>query len=118
MTVAKCLSFCANEPFAGIEYGKLPSAFPPKPPNLTNLSGRECYCGGYLSALSAPLNASRCDLACDGAAGEICGGALALTLYNYTAPPQTGGAGAPGDLGAVTSWIVVAGALVGLVGYL
>ncbi|EME81283.1 uncharacterized protein MYCFIDRAFT_176579 [Pseudocercospora fijiensis CIRAD86] len=39
----------------------------------------------YLSALSEKLNkTARCDFACDGNSSQICGGRLALTLYNRT----------------------------------
>lgn len=73
MTAASCLDFCSQGnngttmQYAGIEYG------------------RECYCGQYLSALSEEINATaRCTYACDGNSSEVCGGALALTLYNLT----------------------------------
>ncbi|KAK5119512.1 hypothetical protein LTR85_007612 [Meristemomyces frigidus] len=73
MTAASCLDFCSQGnngttmQYAGIEYG------------------RECYCGQYLSALSEEINATaRCIYACDGNSSEICGGALALSLYNLT----------------------------------
>jgi len=53
--------------------------------------GRECYCGAYLSILSEKLNeTARCIYACDGNASEVCGGALALTLYNLTSNSKTG----------------------------
>ena len=79
MTVSACLEYCSgganNETmqYAGLEYG------------------RECWCGSYLSALSEPLNEiARCIYACDGNASEVCGGALALTLYNLTEAAKTG----------------------------
>lgn len=46
--------------------------------------GRECYCSPYLSALSEKLPDSRCIYSCVGNASEVCGGRLALTLYNLT----------------------------------
>lgn len=46
--------------------------------------GRECYCGAYLSPLSEKLSESTCEFACDGNASQVCGGPLALTLYNMT----------------------------------
>ncbi|KAK0937435.1 hypothetical protein LTR29_010966 [Friedmanniomyces endolithicus] len=74
MTVSTCLAYCAQGynsatmQYAGLEYG------------------RECYCGAYLSAFSTQFtNASaHCIYACDGNGSQICGGALALTLYNLT----------------------------------
>ncbi|TKA83721.1 hypothetical protein B0A55_00271 [Friedmanniomyces simplex] len=79
MTVSSCLEYCsqgyngATMQYAGLEYG------------------RECYCGAYLSALSEKLNESaRCIYACDGNSSQVCGGALALTLYNLTSDSKTG----------------------------
>jgi hypothetical protein len=70
MTVDSCLAYCANAnaQFAGLEFG------------------RECYCSPYLSVLSERLNGSdKCNYACNGNSSQICGGMLALTLYNRTA---------------------------------
>ncbi|KAK3116471.1 hypothetical protein LTR53_003135 [Teratosphaeriaceae sp. CCFEE 6253] len=74
MTVSSCLKYCsqgyngATMQYAGLEYG------------------RECYCGAYLSSFSEKLNeTARCVYACNGNGSEVCGGALALTLYNLTA---------------------------------
>ena len=79
MTTASCLQFCkagnngTTMQYAGIEYG------------------RECYCGQYLSALSVQLNATEnCIYACDGNASEVCGGHLAMTLYNLTSSSKSG----------------------------
>ncbi|KAF2722373.1 hypothetical protein K431DRAFT_245310 [Polychaeton citri CBS 116435] len=84
MTPLACIEYCASGPgsngtsplqYAGLEYG------------------RECWCGTYLSALSEQLNeTARCDLACNGNSSEICGGSLALTLYNLTDRSQLGAA--------------------------
>ncbi len=53
--------------------------------------GRECYCGAYISTFSDKLNeTSHCIYACDGNSSQICGGALALTLYNLTSDSKTG----------------------------
>ncbi|KAK4556142.1 hypothetical protein LTR86_006839 [Recurvomyces mirabilis] len=79
MTISSCLAYCsqgfngATMQYAGLEYG------------------RECYCGAYLSVLSEKLNeTASCRYACDGNASQICGGALALTLYNLTSESKTG----------------------------
>ncbi|TKA30489.1 hypothetical protein B0A50_02717 [Salinomyces thailandicus] len=87
MTVSSCLDFCAQGNngttmnYAGIEYG------------------RECYCGQYLSALSEEIDApAHCVYACNGNASEVCGGQLAITLYNLTDASKTG-----------TAWSVVSG---------
>jgi hypothetical protein len=69
--------------FAGLEYG------------------RECWCGEYLSTLSSKLNDSKCDFACNGNASELCGGQLAITLYNLTSDSKTGIAW---SLGSGASW--------------
>jgi hypothetical protein len=74
MKPLSCLSFCsqgsngATMQYAGIEYG------------------RECYCGAYLSTLSTKFDneSAHCVYACEGNSSEVCGGALALTLYNLT----------------------------------
>lgn len=49
----------------------------PKP----NLHPRECYCAPYLSALSSKLPDTSCDLPCIGNSTQICGGSLALSVY-------------------------------------
>lgn len=75
MTINSCLSFCAHAgaQYAGLEYG------------------RECYCSPYLSAFSEKLNeTARCVYACNGNSSEICGGQLAITLYNRTSSSETG----------------------------
>lgn len=83
MTIPSCLTFCANynSQFAGLEYG------------------RECYCASYLSAFSVQLNDSRCNFACNGNASEVCGGSLALTLYNATGSGGGGGSKTGGAMG-------------------
>lgn len=73
-------------------------------------TGRECYCSPYLSALSEKLPDSRCIYSCVGNASEVCGGQLALTLYNLTdADSKTGiawsqfsGAAGYGTLAVIT----------------
>jgi hypothetical protein len=58
---------------------------------LMDYQGRECYCGAYLSSLSEKLNdTAKCVYACNGNSSQICGGALALTLYNLTSESKTG----------------------------
>ncbi|KAF8329334.1 concanavalin A-like lectin/glucanase domain-containing protein [Cantharellus anzutake] len=68
VTVDTCLSACdsANFNFAGVQYGQ------------------ECWCGNSLNkgaVVGQSLNASQCDLACNGDASQKCGGCWALTLF-------------------------------------
>lgn len=51
------------------------------------------YCGQYLSAFSEELKSTACKYSCNGNATEVCGGQLALTLYNLTDASKTGTAG-------------------------
>ncbi|CAO1597346.1 hypothetical protein XANCAGTX0491_001159 [Xanthoria calcicola] len=64
MTVQRCLKFCGDKPYAGLEYG------------------RECWCALSLNPLSQKLPDSQCNLGCMGNATQICGGSLTLTMYN------------------------------------
>ncbi|TVY19281.1 putative fungistatic metabolite [Lachnellula arida] len=72
MTVDTCLTYCAggNYAFAGLEYTK------------------ECYCSQLLSALSAKLPDSKCNLPCAGNSSQVCGGSLALTVYKAKASKE------------------------------
>jgi len=57
----------------------------------SHITGRECYCGAYLSSFSEKLNeTARCIYACNGNSSQVCGGQLALTLYNLTSHSKTG----------------------------
>lgn len=86
-----CIAYCAasDMQYAGLEYGQ------------------ECWCAPYLSALSAKLDDSSCDLACVGNTSEICGGSLRLTLYNRTRSSSGAVAAA-----SRSSWMIWAGAVV------
>lgn len=75
------------------------------------MAGRECYCSPYLSTLSEKLSDDRCVYSCVGNASQVCGGQLALTLYNLTqadaqkgniAWSQFSGAAGYGMLAAIT----------------
>ncbi|KAI1369343.1 WSC domain-containing protein [Xylaria arbuscula] len=82
MTVEKCLDFCAQ-------------TRPSRPYQLAGLEySRECWCGDTLNSLSARLEDSACDTACDGANTTACGGALRLSVYNSTADGASGESGA------------------------
>ncbi|KAI1457426.1 hypothetical protein F4805DRAFT_475099 [Annulohypoxylon moriforme] len=85
MQVKSCVEYCARSynrfhpekkgwRYAGLEYA------------------RECWCGENLSLRSVHLPESACDAPCDGASSVVCGGHLAITLYNATNP-----GGKPGD---------------------
>lgn len=67
MTVEKCVDFCAGKGFsvAGTEYG------------------RECYCANSIPKDAAPVPGymGNCMMKCAGDAGEYCGGAGTISLY-------------------------------------
>ena len=104
MTPSTCLKYCSvgktgPSQYAGLEYG------------------RECWCGQELSDLSDKLNeSSKCMYSCAGNSSEVCGGHLALTLYNLTSDDlKTGiawsrfsGAAGYGTLALVTLMIAAA----------
>lgn len=70
--------------------------------HFADRAGRECYCGQYISTFSEKLNESaHCIYACNGNASEICGGQLAITLYNLTDASKTGVAW---SLGSGAAW--------------
>ena len=116
MTAATCLEFCASESdgksaqYAGLEKGKI-STTPNSQFSSNSASGRECWCAPSLSVLSEKLiDQARCTLACSGNSSEICGGQLALSLYNLTslnsktgiAWSQFSGAAGYGTLAVIT----------------
>ncbi|KAK0711280.1 hypothetical protein B0H67DRAFT_494035 [Lasiosphaeris hirsuta] len=61
---SNCVAYCTSKGWtvAGTEYGG------------------QCYCGRGLTTVEK-LPESQCSMACDGAAGETCGGGWALSLY-------------------------------------
>lgn len=65
MSNEKCVSYCQNAGFAvaGTEYGG------------------QCYCGNEIVG-SERLNDTSCDMACEDAASDVCGGGWALTVYS------------------------------------
>jgi len=70
------MAFCAksNYQWCGMEYG------------------RECWGGGSLNSYSTLLNESMCNYACEGNATELCGGSLAITLYQRNGSTTTSAA--------------------------
>lgn len=72
MTVPLCLSYCQSSGYnwAGLEYT------------------RECYCAQHLSALSTHYPDSECSLPCMGNSSQLCGGPLALSVYQVKASTQ------------------------------
>ncbi|KAI0765890.1 hypothetical protein BD413DRAFT_637146 [Trametes elegans] len=71
MTVGACVAHCAalGHTLAGLEYA------------------RECYCGrAFVNGGGAPLAAAQCDMACTGDAGTVCGGHMALSVFQHTGP--------------------------------
>jgi hypothetical protein len=75
MTVPICIAYCQSNSysFAGLEYT------------------RECYCAQFLSAISNKLPDSSCNLPCIANDTQICGGNLALSVYQTKS--STKGAG-------------------------
>lgn len=67
MTVEACGTYCLNSGFTwfGVEYGA------------------ECYCGNGLSVESNPADDTDCNMACSGAATEICGGSNRLSVFQW-----------------------------------
>lgn len=66
-----CAAYCSTAGYsmAGTEYGG------------------QCFCGNELVGSSA-LDASRCDMPCEGDAKETCGGGLALSVYTAVAKKE------------------------------
>ena len=75
--------------------------------------GRECYCSNFVSALSAHLSDSHCDLPCQGNSSEICGGNLALSVYQ--AAKGAGSKSVTPSLGHILALGIAIGALFCLV---
>ncbi|GAB7340950.1 hypothetical protein MBLNU457_7294t1 [Dothideomycetes sp. NU457] len=95
-TSSLCLDWCSQHryQYCGIEYG------------------RECWGSGNLNSYSTQLNESRCDYECVGNSSQVCGGSLALTLYNLTSSKTSAAStvGAPGEMvWALGSAVLVAG---------
>ncbi|KAJ7176173.1 WSC domain-containing protein [Mycena crocata] len=82
LTVESCQSACgaAGYKYAGVEYSQ------------------ECWCASSITAGVSTTN-SGCNMACTGAAGQICGGGNRISIYLATnasrrrrlRPPQIGG---------------------------
>lgn len=77
------------------------------------LGNRECYCAPYLSALSAKLPDSSCNLACEGNTTQICGGSLKLSVYQKSSSNK--GAAAPDTFPKVGSILALGIAIAMLV---
>ncbi len=78
---------------------------------FTNLLAcRECWCANSVDALSNKLPDSSCNLPCLGNSSEICGGNLALTVYQEkSSTSSTKGAGIKGVREAPVSSILALG---------
>ncbi len=78
---------------------------------------RECYCAQYISALSVRLPDSSCNLPCIDNNTEICGGPLALSVYQAKSSAQGGGIRAPGEapVGSILALGIAIGVLLCLV---
>jgi len=74
--------------------------------------GRECWGSGNLNSYSTQLNESACGYECVGNSSQVCGGSLALTLYNLTSSKTSAAStvGAGGEMvWALGSAVLVAG---------
>ena len=69
VTTTGCVSYCDSHGFtvAGTEYGG------------------QCFCGNSLGEGSQPLDDSSCSMPCEGDGSQICGGSLALSVYEKAA---------------------------------
>lgn len=94
MSISYCLTYCGAAQYAGLEYG------------------RECYCSPYLNSLSAKLPDSKCTVPCASDAMQVCGGALALTLYVHK-NATSGGVRARGRGRGVGGFAVLGAGVVG-----
>jgi len=75
MTIQKCLSFCGDSKYAGLEYG------------------RECYCADTLSnGASLSSTSGQCVTPCAGSASTTCGGPNALQVYTNANKQTSSGA--------------------------
>jgi hypothetical protein len=81
MTNEACIAFCAGQGFnlAGTEFGA------------------ECYCDFVINVSQEP--AGDCNMACNGAASETCGGSNRLTVYQYNGTAPLGPLTNPGPPG-------------------
>ncbi|KAI0659966.1 WSC-domain-containing protein [Cubamyces menziesii] len=69
MTIESCISHCASRghSMAGLEYS------------------RECYCGSsFVNGGGAPLADTVCNMPCTGDSSKICGGPMALSVFQNT----------------------------------
>ncbi|KAF4547462.1 WSC domain-containing protein 5 [Elsinoe fawcettii] len=85
-TTLSCLTFCHGNSYqyCGLEYG------------------RECWGGKYISSLTKKLEEVNCSIGCAGNNSQVCGGRLALTLFNITGDSSAQkGAGVKEVAGAV-----------------
>lgn len=67
MTLAGCGAFCFGSGFKyyGTEYGS------------------ECWCGDAVHANATAVAAEGCAMKCSGAAGEVCGGARLISVFEW-----------------------------------
>lgn len=65
VTNTKCVAYCGARGYsmAGTEYGG------------------QCFCANTMTSGTQKLDDSKCNMACEGGAGETCGGSLALSVY-------------------------------------
>lgn len=79
---------------------------------------RECYCANHVNSFSAKLPESKCNLPCAANDTQICGGALALTVYDAMKADTSKGAGSKIARDAPMGSILALGIAMGTLFYL
>ena len=75
LTIENCLNTCRNKGhwYAGVEYGS------------------QCWCDDFIQPSTSTglcIDQSRCNMPCQGNAGELCGGSSTLNIYSYNPYPD------------------------------
>ena len=63
LTIEKCLEECKNYKYAGVQFSQT------------------CFCGNEIARTIEFLDATKCDMPCDGDVSQTCGGAWKMNLY-------------------------------------
>ncbi|CAG8777087.1 14479_t:CDS:2, partial [Acaulospora morrowiae] len=84
MTVDTCLAYCSkqNYKYAGLEVAT------------------QCFCGNYYDAFTA-LSSEDCGSSCGGNNSQICGGPLALSIYEVPPNPVSSNSSSSLSTGAI-----------------
>lgn len=73
MTVEKCAAACSNFAFFGVEHVLTSHILKHRKLTSNIRYGRECFCGGALSAGSVAASETDCSFRCPGNADQTCG---------------------------------------------